>query len=72
MRQLRVKSQQCQVQFNFSSQCQYDYSFSNEEKQSFNPGWTLNNQTNQIYSSTILQAFQYQNGNESDSNIYVG
>jgi hypothetical protein len=72
MRQLRIKSQQCQVQLNFSSQCQYDYSFSNEEKGSFNPGWILNNQTNQIYSSTILQAFQYQNGNESNSYVYVG
>jgi hypothetical protein len=72
MRQLRIKSHQCQIQLNYSSQCQDDYSFSNEEKGSFYPGWTLNNQTIQNYSSSIQEAFKYQNGDESNSYIYIG
>lgn len=64
MRQLRVKPHSCQLQLNLISECQDDYSSSNEEKGSFNPGWNLDNQTYQNYSSTILNAFKYQNNDD--------
>jgi hypothetical protein len=70
MRQLRVKSHQCQDQQIVSISCTNDYSSSNEEQTSFDPGW--NNQTTQIYSSSIQQAFKYQNGDELDSYITIG
>ncbi len=70
MRQLRVKSHQCQDRQIVSISCEDDYSFSNEEKTSFDPGW--NNQTTQLYSSSIQQAFKYQNGDELDSYITKG
>jgi len=72
MRQLRIRSCQCQVQLNFTAECEDDYSLSNEEKQSFKPGWKLDNQTNQNYSSTIVGAFKYQSGDELDSYMYIG
>jgi polycystin 1L2 len=70
MRQLRVKSHQCQAKQNLSSVCEYDYSFSNEEKDSFEPGW--NNVTTQMFSSSIEEAFEYKTGDELDSYIIVG
>ena len=52
------------------SKCEYDYSFSNEEKNSFEPGWI--NQTTQIYSSSIQQAFKYETSDELDSYMIIG
>jgi polycystin 1L2 len=68
MRQLRVKSHQCQVHLNIVSNCEDDYSFSNEEKDSFAPGWI--NETTEEYSSSIEQAFQYQA--KFDTYVYMG
>jgi hypothetical protein len=70
MRQLRIKSSLCQVQ-KIMRYCQDDYSFFNEDKQSFQPGWTAN-QTTQIYSSSIDGAFIYQAGDELDTYINIG
>jgi polycystin 1L2 len=70
MRQLRVKSHQCQIKQNLSSVCEYDYNFFNEEKDSFEPGWT--NQTTQIFSSSIEEAFKYRTNDELDSYIIIG
>jgi polycystin 1L2 len=70
MRQLRVKSRQCQVKEEHSSECEDDYSFYNEDKDSFEPGW--NNVTTQVYSSSIQEAFKYKTGDELDSYIYLG
>ena len=57
MRQLRIKSHSCPNR-KIISTCQTDYSLFNEEKYSFQPGWIIN-QTTQQYSSTIQQSFQY-------------
>jgi hypothetical protein len=69
MRQLRIKSNICLFE-NVNLTCGYDYSFSNEEKDSFQPGWT--NDSIIKYNSTILQAFQYQSSDELDTYSYVG
>ncbi|CAF0795704.1 unnamed protein product [Adineta steineri] len=70
IRQLRIKSHPCQTKQNLFSICEDDYSFSNEEKHSFEPGWI--NQTTQVYSPSIQQAFKYQDGNQLDSYVYLG
>ncbi|CAF3833588.1 unnamed protein product [Adineta steineri] len=74
MRQLRVKPQLCSNKQNLILICENDYDLLNEEKDSFQPGWKLNNETvAQIdYSSTILQSFQYQNDDQLDSYITIG
>ncbi|CAF3684254.1 unnamed protein product [Adineta steineri] len=60
MRQLRIKSQSCQ----------YDYSSSNEDKQSYQPGWS--NETIETYSLFITESFQYQSSKDLDTYTYVG
>jgi hypothetical protein len=70
MRQLRVKSQLCPYQHIIAT-CDNDYSFFNEEQQPFQPGWS-NQTSEEEYSSSILQAFEYMTGDELDTNIYVG
>jgi polycystin 1L2 len=70
MRQLRIKSNLCESQ-KMRIDCYDDYNLFNEEKQSFQPGWIIN-QTNGIYSSAIEQAFIYQTSDELDTYIYVG
>ncbi|CAF1549867.1 unnamed protein product, partial [Adineta steineri] len=73
MRQLRIKSQSCHIQhMSIQSECQYDYSLLSNEKDSFQPGWNLTNQTNQIYSSSIQQAFIYQTGGNLKTYISIG
>jgi polycystin 2 len=69
IRQLRIKSNLCPSQ-KISTYCYEDYSLFNEEKYSFQPGWS--NQTTQIYNSAINQAFQYQSSAELDTYVYVG
>ncbi len=69
MRQLRVKSDSCLSQ-KFRSICVNDYSFLNEEKDSFQPGWT--NQTTQLFNSSIQQSFQYQTSDQLDRYPYTG
>jgi hypothetical protein len=73
MRQLRIKFDSCKIQKSVQdlfTYCRGDYSFSNEDKQSFEPGW--NNQTTQVFSSSIYRAFIYQTGDQLDTYIYVG
>jgi len=73
MRQLRIKPDSCHVQRSVQylfSTCNGDYSMSNEETESFEPGWV--NQTTNIYSSSIRQAFIHQSGTELDTYTYVG
>ena len=50
---------------------QIGYSLFNEEKYSFQPGWIIN-QTTQQYSSTIQQSFQYKSNDILDTYIYIG
>jgi polycystin 1L2 len=73
MRQLRIKPDSCRVpgpvQFAIST-CNDDYSLLNEEQRSFGPGWT--NQTTNVYSSSISQAFEYQSGDQLGTYTYVG
>ena len=57
MRQIRMKSSSC-FDRRIRSQCVDDYHRSNEEKSSYQPGWI--NQSKEIYSSSIIKAFQYQ------------
>ncbi len=67
MRQLRIKSSLCsypKLRFN----CIEDYNIKNEEKDSFAPGWI--NETIGEYSSSILQAFQYQSSEELGTYSY--
>ncbi|CAF1253004.1 unnamed protein product [Adineta steineri] len=75
MRQVRSKSQLCSDQ-RIISRCIEDYSLFNEEKDSFQPGWTLNQtsteEEEEDYSSSILKAFQYQSSKELDTYAYVG
>jgi hypothetical protein len=71
MRQLRIQSTSCDNQ-KILSICQDDYNLFHEEKGSFNPGWTSLNQTIQIYTSSIEQAFQYQTGNQLNTSVYMG
>jgi hypothetical protein len=70
MRQLRVKSELCSVQ-NIISNCRYDYNLLNEDKRSFQPGWWIN-ETVQIYSSAIQQAFQYKSTDQLDTYVIIG
>jgi hypothetical protein len=69
MRQLRIKTSLCSNQ-KIMIYCNDDYSFSNEEKDSFAPGWI--NEISQIFSSTIVQAFEYQTNEELDTYITIG
>ena len=70
MRQLRVKSISCSDQ-RLISQCSRDYNLFNEEKQSFQPGWT--NQTNdEQYSSAIVKSFEYQRSEKLDTSFTIG
>lgn len=74
MRQLRVKSNTCTIPKSIQNlilNCYDDYNFFNEEKRSFQPGWTTS-QTNQTYNQTINRAFIYQTSDQLDSNIYTG
>ncbi|CAF1309622.1 unnamed protein product [Rotaria magnacalcarata] len=74
MRQLRIKPDSCKIEKpvqHLFAHCYDDYSFFNEEKQSFQPGWT-NNQTSSSFNSVINRAFTYQTGDELNSSIYVG
>ena len=66
MRQFRIKSKLCFM----NSTCRYDYSFSNEEKDSFQPGWT--NKTNENCSLVIERAFKYNSSYQLDRYIYNG
>jgi polycystin 1L2 len=69
MRQLRIKSSLCssrKVRLN----CLTDYNSLNEEKHSFEPGWT--NEITNKYSSSIFQAFEYQSSEELDTYVTVG
>ncbi|CAF4283637.1 unnamed protein product, partial [Adineta steineri] len=57
------------------STCINDYSLFNEEKDSFQPGWILNQtsiEEDEDYSSSILKAFTYQSSKELDTYAYVG
>jgi polycystin 1L2 len=58
MRQLRIKSDLCHIQNEIISTCQYDYSSLNEDKDCYQPGWL--NETNESYSSSIEQSFEYE------------
>jgi polycystin 1L2 len=69
MRQLRVKSDSCHGQ-TIVTKCKDDYSFINEEKSSFQPGWS--NETTQLSNSSINRAFQYQTGDELSTYVYAG
>jgi polycystin 1L2 len=69
MRQLRVKAQPCSYE-KLRSRCLDDYSLLNEEKDSFEPGWK--NETNGVYSSSIIESFKYQSNEELDTYVYVG
>ncbi|CAF4112645.1 unnamed protein product, partial [Adineta steineri] len=73
MRQLRSKSQLCSDK-RIISTCIDDYNLFNEEKDSFQPGWILNQTLieEEDYSSSILKAFQYQSSKELDTYVYVG
>lgn len=65
MRQLRIKSQLCSSE-RLMKTCFEDYSSSNEDKNSYYPGWR-NQTNNQELSSSILNAFQYQ---DKDGYVY--
>ncbi|CAF1279323.1 unnamed protein product, partial [Adineta ricciae] len=70
MRQLRVKAELCRQQNVFSLTCAADYSLRNEDKQSYAPAWQ--NQSSQIYHSSVTKAFTYQSGDVLDTYVYVG
>jgi polycystin 1L2 len=69
MRQLRIKSDLCSYP-KLRLNCIQDYTITNEEKDSFEPGWI--NETTEEYSSSILQAFQYQSSEELGTYAYSG
>ncbi|CAF4106163.1 unnamed protein product, partial [Adineta steineri] len=71
MRQLRVKSELCPDQ-RVISRCEDSYSFFNEETQLFQPGWTNETIEDEVYSSSILKAFNYSTSDELDTYTYVG
>jgi polycystin 1L2 len=71
MRQLRTNLKLCS-DHRIISECEYDYSLFNEEKESFEPGWTTNTTENEEYSSSILKAFQYQLSENIDTYTYIG
>ncbi|UJR11342.1 hypothetical protein I4U23_015523 [Adineta vaga] len=70
MRQLRVKSKTCQTRNPIFSMCQGDYNLLNNDEDSYAPGWK--NETLQIYSSFIQQAFTYQSADTLDTYIRAG
>ncbi len=70
MRQLRIKLDPCHGTHHIISTCGYDYSSSNEEKHSYQPGWS--NETVGNYSSSIQQAFQYATSEDLGTDSYVG
>lgn len=65
MRQLRSQMKFCSDQ-RVISECIDEYSLFNEEKQSFQPGWT-NETNNEQFSSAILKSFQYQTDESLDT-----
>ncbi len=65
---MRIKSNLCSYQ-KLRLNCLTDYSSFNEEKDSFEPGWQTN-ETTEIYSSSISQAFEYQSSTELDTYDY--
>lgn len=69
MRQLRIKSNLCSYQ-KIRVNCVNDYSLFNEEKNSFAPGWI--NETNEEYSSSIRQSFEYKSNKELDTYVSIG
>ncbi|CAF0759134.1 unnamed protein product [Adineta steineri] len=71
MRQLRVKSELCPNQRVILT-CQHSYSFSNEETELFQTGWKNQTIEDEIYSSSILKAFNYTTSDESDTYTYAG
>ncbi|CAF3847329.1 unnamed protein product [Adineta steineri] len=71
MRQLRVKSELC-VEQRVILICEDSYSFFNEETQLFQPGWTNETIEDEVYSSSILNAFNYSTSDELDTYTYVG
>ena len=70
IRQLRVKSQLCPIQNEISSLCAHDYSLFNQDERSYYPGWR--NQSNNNYSSTILDAFKYKSSEQLGTYVYAG
>ena len=70
IRQLRIKSQHC-FQQNLRSTCLNDYSSSNEDQRSYQPGWNIN-KTDQLYSPTIIKAFEYQSNKELKTYVTLG
>ncbi|CAF0940715.1 unnamed protein product [Adineta steineri] len=71
IRQLRVKSELC-VEQRVILICEDSYSFFNEETQLFQPGWTNETIEDEVYSSSILNAFNYSTSDELDTYTYVG
>ncbi|CAF4055957.1 unnamed protein product [Adineta steineri] len=71
MRQLRVKSELCPDR-RVISICEDSYSFFNEETKLFQPGWTNETIEDDVYSSSILKAFNYSTSDELDTYTYVG
>ncbi|CAF1417311.1 unnamed protein product, partial [Adineta steineri] len=71
MRQLRVKSELCSDR-RVISICEDSYSFFNEETKLFQPGWTNETIEDEVYSSSILKAFNYSTSDELDTYTYVG
>ncbi|CAF0990631.1 unnamed protein product [Adineta steineri] len=71
MRQLRVKSELCLDQ-RVISICEDSYSFANEETQLFQPGWTNQTIEDEVYSSSIMNAFNYSTSDELDTYSYIG
>jgi polycystin 1L2 len=61
---------------NIITECEADYSASTEEQQSFNPSWssvynsTIGSWTN--YTSSITNAFLYNDSNQLDTYSYIG
>ena len=71
MRQLRVKSELCVKTDFIDSSCLPDYNLLNEDKLSYQPGWTNVTATNQI-SSFVKKSFVYQSNESMDTYIYRG
>ncbi|CAF4101680.1 unnamed protein product, partial [Adineta steineri] len=71
IRQLRVKSESCSDQ-RVILICEDSYSFSNEETELFQPGWTNQTIEDEIYSSSVIKAFNYTTSDELDTYSYIG
>jgi polycystin 1L2 len=69
MRQLRINPSLCSSQ-RLCSYCLDDYDLLKEEKGSFSPGWI--SQTTQVFSSSIVESFEYRTSEELDTHVYVG